>query len=55
MSFTVLQKDILFIRLKSSEKRDSCSCFEFSWHNPKHEAQNEDPCDHAYKNSISTN
>jgi len=32
-----------------------CSCFEFSQHNPRHEAQSEDPCDHTYKKSVSPN
>jgi len=28
---------------------------EFIYHNPRHEAQSEDPCEHAYKNSVSLN
>jgi len=36
------------------QKREICSCFEFSQLSPRHEAQSEDLCDHAY-DSISSN
>ena len=35
------------------EKGELSSCFKFIQHNPRHEAQSEDPCDHAYKNNVS--
>jgi len=56
MSFTVLQDDILFIRLVVRlEKRELSHCFKFIQHNPRHEAQREDQCDQAYKNNVSPN
>jgi len=56
MSFTVLKDDIFFIRLKWSDyKTGNYVVVEFSYHSPRHEAQSEEPCDHAYKNSVSPN
>jgi len=50
------QRQDFFIRLKSSDKKKgNYVVVEFSEHNPRHEAQSEDPCDHAYKNSVSPN
>ena len=54
MSFTVLKDDIFFTRLKPSDsKKGNYVVVEFIQHNPRSEAQSEDSCDHAYKNSVS--
>jgi len=56
VSFTVLQDDNFFIRLKSSDqKKENYVVFEVTYHNLRHETQSKDPCDHVYKNSVSRN
>jgi len=42
------------IRLYSSDKeKGNYVVVEFGKHSPRHEAQSDDSCDHAYKNSVS--
>jgi len=50
------QRRCFFIRLKSSDQKkgNHVVVLSFSQHSPRHEAQSENPCDHAY-NSVSTN